>query len=66
MTKIEELIEDDRVPDERFELKNTDKLRTAFVHEKRSGRVHAIYLVAVGLATIGWFWFIAWCALQLV
>jgi len=54
------------VPDERFKLKNTDKLRGALVAEKKSGRVHAIYLVAVGLATIGWFWFIAWCALQLV
>ena len=54
------------MPDERFKLKNTDKLRGALVAEKKSGRVHAIYLVAVGLATIGWFWFIAWCALQLV
>jgi hypothetical protein len=66
VTKTEELIEDDGVADERFELKNADKLRGALIPEERSGRVHAIYLAAVGLATIGWFWFIAWCALQLV
>ena len=30
------------------------------------GRLHVIYLLATGLATIGWFWFIGWCALKLV
>ena len=30
------------------------------------GTVQAVYLVATTLATIGWFWFIGWCALQLV
>ena len=34
------------MPDERFELKNADKLRGALVPEKRSGSVRAIYLVA--------------------
>ena len=31
-----------------------------------SGRAQAIYLVTTALATIAWFWFIGWCALQLV
>jgi hypothetical protein len=25
-----------------------------------------IYLSAIGLATLGWFWFIAWCAMALL
>jgi hypothetical protein len=28
--------------------------------------MRAIYLAAIGVATIGWLWLIAWCALQLI
>jgi hypothetical protein len=30
------------------------------------GTAQAIYIVASVLATMGWFWFIGWCALQFV
>jgi hypothetical protein len=36
------------------------------VSEGKYGFVHAIYLTAIGVAMIGWFWLITWCALQLV
>ena len=52
--------------DELFELKKPDDVRTASVPEAKFGKVHTIYLLAAGLATIGWFWLIAWCALQLI
>jgi hypothetical protein len=54
------------VSDEPFGPSKTDRARTALVPEGRFGKVHAIYLVAVGLATLGWFWLIAWCALQFI
>jgi hypothetical protein len=41
-------------------------VQQAFAPDKNSGRAQAIYLVATALATVGWFWFIGWCALQLV
>jgi hypothetical protein len=33
----------------------------------REGRVaKAVYLAAIGIATIGWLWLIAWIALRLI
>jgi len=34
--------------------------------QRALAHVHFIYLVTTALATIGWFWLIGWCALQLV
>jgi hypothetical protein len=36
------------------------------VPEGKYGIVHAIYLTAIGVAMIGWFWLIIWCVLQLL
>jgi hypothetical protein len=33
--------------------------------EGKHGVVQVVYLAAIGVATIGWLWLIAWCALQL-
>jgi hypothetical protein len=41
-------------------------VQEALASERNLGRAQAIYLVATALATIGWFWLIGWCALQLV
>jgi len=35
--------------------------RTAFTHRL----VHAVYLAAIAVATLGWLWCIVWLALQL-
>jgi len=43
-----------------------ENLRGILAPQQKSGRVHTTYLVATALATIGWIWFIAWCALQLI
>jgi hypothetical protein len=32
----------------------------------RNSLVRAIYLASIGVATIGWLWLIAWCALWLI
>jgi hypothetical protein len=52
------------VSEDFFDLKKNDDVRTALVPARRFGR--AIYVAAAGLATLGWFWLIAWCALQLI
>jgi hypothetical protein len=36
------------------------------VPERKYGIVHAIYLAAIVVATIGWFWLIAWIAKHLI
>jgi hypothetical protein len=51
------------VSDEVFQ---PDDLRRILAPQQKSVRAHITYLVATALATIGWIWFIAWCALQLV
>jgi hypothetical protein len=34
--------------------------------EPKYGIVKAVYLGAIGIATIGWLWLIAWCAWELI
>jgi len=55
--------EDNGVSDDVLQPEN---LRGILAPQQKSGRVHTTYLVATALATIGWIWFIAWCALQLI
>jgi hypothetical protein len=47
-----------------------DDISTEDAGAKIPGRngaiVRAVYLAAIGLATIGWLWLIAWVALKLV
>lgn len=62
----EKSIEDGDVYNEIFELKQLNDLQIASAPKFALGTAHAVYLVATALATIGWFWLIAWCALQLV
>ena len=52
--------------DQLFDLKVPDDASTDMVPEGKYWLVHAVYLVAIGIATIGWLWLIAWCAMQLV
>jgi hypothetical protein len=59
-------IQDDGVSNELSQLQKTDDLRVTTASKRTLGRVQACYLVATALATIGWVWLIAWCALQLV
>jgi hypothetical protein len=54
------------VSDQLFDFKISGDAGTDMVPERKYGIMHAIYLSAVGVATIGWLWFIAWCALQLI
>ena len=54
------------MPNEIVELKRPEGVRGALSGESKYRKTHAVYLAAIGLATIGWFWFITWCALQLV
>jgi hypothetical protein len=32
----------------------------------RTKLVHGVYLVATGVAMVGWVWFLAWCAEELL
>lgn len=48
------------------QLEKTDDARGRSASKQTLGRAQAYYLVATVLATIGWVWLIAWCALQLV
>jgi hypothetical protein len=54
------------VSDQLFDFKVPDDACTGKVPERKYTVVHAIYLAAIGVATLGWLWLIAWCALQLV
>jgi hypothetical protein len=36
------------------------------VPARQGGIVRAVYLAAIGIATIGWLWLITWVALKLV
>jgi hypothetical protein len=54
------------VSDQLFDFKVPDDASTDMVPEGKYGVAHAIYLAAIGVATIGWLWLIAWCARQLV
>lgn len=60
---VETNARDDCMSDEDLQL---EKPRLPRASSSRGGRAQAVYLVAVALATIAWFWFIGWCALQLV
>jgi hypothetical protein len=44
----------------------TEDAGAKMVPERKGGIVRAVYLAAIGLATIGWLWLIAWVALKLV
>ena len=59
-------IEDDRVSNEIFQFEEADDLHGISASKPMLGRAQACYLVAAALATLGWFWLIAWCALRLV
>jgi hypothetical protein len=54
------------VSDQLFDFRVSGDAGTDMVPERNYGIMHAIYLSAIGVATIGWLWFIAWCALQLI
>jgi hypothetical protein len=66
VTNISQLTEEACVSGEIFKPEKNDNAHTALVPEGKFGKVHALYLAAAGLGTIGWVWFIAWCALQLI
>lgn len=53
------------MPNEDLQLERPDA-EPVLAPERKLGKAQAIYLVATALATIGWFCFIGWCALQLV
>ncbi len=65
-TKFQRMKREACVSDQLFDLKLPDNARTDMVPAGKYGIVHAIYLAAIGVATIGWLWLIAWCALQLI
>jgi hypothetical protein len=44
----------------------TEDAGAEMVPKRKGGIVRAVYLAAIGLATIGWLWLIAWVALKLV
>ena len=55
-----------RVSDQLFGLEIPDKAYNDIVPKGKHGVVYVTYLSAIGLATIGWLWLIAWCMLQIV
>jgi hypothetical protein len=63
---LSERIGETCVSDQLFDSKVSDDACTDTFPERKYGIVHAIYLAAIGVATIGWLWLIAWCALQLI
>ena len=44
----------------------SDSAKNAQATARRYYLVRAVYLAAIGVATLGWLWLIAWVALQLV
>jgi hypothetical protein len=44
----------------------TEDAGAKMVPGRKGGIVRAVYVAAIGLATIGWLWFIAWVALKLL
>ena len=50
-----------RVSDRLFDLRSSDAIPA-----RKYGLMHAIYLAAIVIGTIGWLWFIAWIAMRLV
>lgn len=59
-------IKDDGVSNEIFKLEKAGDVHSALLPERKLGKAQTLYLMATGLATFGWLWLIAWCALQLV
>jgi len=59
-------IEDDGVSNETFQFEKAGDVHGALLPERKLGKAQTLYLMATGLATIGWLWLIVWCALQLV
>jgi hypothetical protein len=59
-------VKDDGVPNEFFQLEKPDGVHSALLQERKFGKAQTLYLLTTALATIGWLWLIAWCALQLV
>jgi hypothetical protein len=52
--------------DQPFEFIRSINDQPAHVNSTRNyGIVHVVYLAAIGLATIGWFWFLVWIGYQL-
>lgn len=47
-----------------FDFKVPDDVPSNMASEGKHGVVRVVYLAAIGVATIGWLWLIAWCALQ--
>ena len=44
----------------------TEDAGAKMIPERKGGIFRAVYLAAIGLATIGWLWLITWVALKLV
>jgi fatty acid desaturase len=44
----------------------SDSAKNAQATARRYYLVRAVYLAAIGVATLGWLWLIAWVALQLI
>jgi hypothetical protein len=44
----------------------TEDAGAKMVPARQGGIVRAVYLAAIGIATIGWLWLITWVALKLV
>ena len=52
--------------DQLFDFKVSGDAGTDLVPGRKYGIIHAIYLAAIGVATIGWLWLIVWIAMQLI
>ena len=65
-TKVQRAKKEMRVSDQLFGLEIPDKAYNDIVPKGKHGVVYVTYLSAIGLATIGWLWLIAWCMLQIV
>jgi hypothetical protein len=59
-------VKDDGVPNEFSQLEKSERVQSALLRERKLGKAQTLYLLATALATIGWLWLIAWCALKLV
>lgn len=55
-----------RVSDRLFDLRSSDVTGAEAIAARKYGLMHAIYLAAIVVGTIGWLWFIAWIAMRLV
>jgi hypothetical protein len=49
-----------------FDSKSLEQTQTDAAPQPKYGIVKAVYLVAIGIATIGWLGLIAWIAMQLL